>query len=561
VAIEPGSEHADKPRRDSIPLIDVRLDAESPPTGGPPTEPHTTVENEGSPEHTVSPPRTVAPQGSPPPEPLKRPRWLDSPRATAIVGAAAGLLIIGTVIGAVLYGDRDRRRAGRAALEPALSATAATSAPSEAPSAVAPTAPAETVGNAPAAPPPGPWRVTALSDDPSMRLVNGTLDRRSFLDAAASAGIPRAEIFRAVAALRPIHNLDHPHRGDSFTAALDRESRKLRAFEYVVSPTEMYQLREQQGRGLTGERVDMHIEQHRRGVSIAIGDDWKASVKGAGLDPAIFELLDEALAGRLALSALRSGARLRLVAVEETSFGVFSKYAGLAAVEYTQANDDTPSLRLYHFEGKRDRGYFDAKGKKPFRGGFRSPIPGARISSGFNLHRMHPVLHIIKPHNGVDFAASAGTPVYAAYRGTVVAVGPSGPSGNLVLIDHGNGFTTGYAHLSRFAEGLRAGQKVDTRQLVGYVGSTGRSTGPHLHFSTRKNGQFIDPMRLKMDGEQLIAKADRSAFEEFRATLDRELDEIPAARAEIAHDHAAAKEAEPEDDLEPLDDQTVDAGP
>jgi murein DD-endopeptidase MepM/ murein hydrolase activator NlpD len=146
---------------------------------------------------------------------------------------------------------------------------------------------------------------------------------------------------------------------------------------------------------------------------------------------------------------------------------------------------------------------------------------------------MHPVLHTIMPHNGVDFAAPPGTPVYSTAAGVVKSVGDSGPCGNMVQVAHANGLVSAYCHLSRFAAGLHAGQHVDPRQLVGYVGQTGRTTGPHLHFAIKRGESFLDPLALKLDGVRVVPLADRSEFERMRAELDIALDGIaqPAAAA------------------------------
>jgi len=117
--------------------------------------------------------------------------------------------------------------------------------------------------------------------------------------------------------------------------------------------------------------------------------------------------------------------------------------------------------------------------------------------------------------------------VYAAYRGTVDTVGPAGPSGNLVTVSHPGGVQTGYAHLSRFAPGIKHGDLVGTHQLIGYIGTTGRSTGPHLHFSAKKDGKFFDAETLQLDGERVMPAIDRPAFLAFKAELDRRLDAIP----------------------------------
>jgi murein DD-endopeptidase MepM/ murein hydrolase activator NlpD len=131
------------------------------------------------------------------------------------------------------------------------------------------------------------------------------------------------------------------------------------------------------------------------------------------------------------------------------------------------------------------------------------------------------------PHQGTDFGAAMGTPVGAAGPGTVKFIGNGGPSGNLVTVEHAGKLETGYAHLSRFEAGLKVGDRVQSLAIVGYVGSTGRSTGPHLHFSVKKNGVFIDSETLKYDVLRTLPPDERIEFVEARTKLDAMLDAIP----------------------------------
>jgi murein DD-endopeptidase MepM/ murein hydrolase activator NlpD len=159
----------------------------------------------------------------------------------------------------------------------------------------------------------------------------------------------------------------------------------------------------------------------------------------------------------------------------------------------------------------------------------RAPVAAPRVTSPFNFRRMHPVLHRVMPHLGCDFGAPMGEPVYAAAEGTVLSAGDGGPSGNLVRISHpALGIETGYAHLSRFAPGMRAGQHVHARQLVGYVGSTGRSTGPHLHFSVKRGTQFVDPLQY-YGGRRAVPAPLRAEFDQRAPQLAAALDAIRIA--------------------------------
>lgn len=472
-----------------------------------------------------------------------------SPGRTALVGTSVGLLVIGGLCGAMISLSPPRPSA-----VPRPSPTSARQVESAAPRASASAAPAASVQAGPpppvlgSGPPiPGPWRISQITPSPEIKVVEGAVDRRTLLDALTSAGVPKAQVYRIIGAFEGTRRFDQTRKRDAFAVALDAPTRRVRAFEYQVSPTEIYQARERQDGALTGERLDLHVEKKRVGASIVVGDDLSASAQASGLDPSLLVHLDDALEGRAQLSSLRQGARLRVVAQVETALGAFARYAELCAIEYCPADPGAAPLRIYRYDGKSSHGYFDAKGHQPYKGGFRTPIPFARVSSRFSMQRMHPVLHVVRPHLGVDYAAPSGTPVYAASFGTVEWVGNAGASGNLVTIRHPGGMTTGYAHLSRFAPHTDVGQRVDARQLIGYVGSTGRSTGPHLHFSAKRNGVFIDPLSLKLDGMRVLPKSERGDFDERREDLDKALEAIP-----LPPGPAAVVEPKETEDSEPL---------
>jgi murein DD-endopeptidase MepM/ murein hydrolase activator NlpD len=305
------------------------------------------------------------------------------------------------------------------------------------------------------------------------------------------------------------------------------------AYEVATSPIDVWQGREDAAGGSTSlvvRKLELVPEQVRVARAVLVGGDLVASFSEAGLTPVddLLTLLDDALDGHAELSDIRPGARLRILATQERVGSTFVRWSSLDAVEYFPASPNAPSVRVYRFDspaegrggtggasarGSRHHTWFDAKGRQLYRGGFRSPVPLARIASRFNPHRMHPVLHVVMPHNGVDFAAPLGAPVYATASGVVASIGLDGPCGNKVEITHAGGYTSVYCHLSRFASGLRVGQHVEARQLIAYVGQTGRVTGPHLHFGIRRGGVFIDPMTLRLDGKRVVPSAHRDEFD------------------------------------------------
>jgi murein DD-endopeptidase MepM/ murein hydrolase activator NlpD len=374
---------------------------------------------------------------------------------------------------------------------------------------------------------PGPWRLSELSKDPSVQIASGTIGSKSFIDALAEKNVPKAQAYRIMKAFAEVRKFDKCGKKDRYYVALDRATKRVKAFEYEVNATDIIQAAEDQTGILVGKKLDMQVAEAEVTGAFYVSKDVSASYKFGGFEDGVVSLIDDALGGRLSSEGFDEGSTIRLIAVEETALGSFSKYKRVVALEYRPADPAGKPIRIYAFHGQESRGYWDEKGKQPYAGGWQSPVPGAPVTSRFNPKRMHPVLKKYMPHNGTDLGAPTGTPVYSAFRGVVDWVGPAGPSGNLVTVTHPNGVQTGYAHLSKFAPGIKIGMKVGAHQLVGFVGSTGRSTGPHLHFSAKKNGQFFDAETLQFNGERVMPAMDRAAFIEVKAELDKRLDAIP----------------------------------
>ena len=192
--------------------------------------------------------------------------------------------------------------------------------------------------------------------------------------------------------------------------------------------------------------------------------------------------------------------------------GQFYKYGRVLAAEY---GGKVGTFRAFFCAGKdaaRDRPgkYYDAQGQSLSKSMLKTPLRFVRISSKFDRKRFHPILHVERAHLGIDYAAPVGTPVWASASGRVVEAGMKRGSGNTVVIAHSNGLSTRYYHLSKFARGLHAGQQVKQKDVIGYVGTTGLSTGPHLHFSVTKNGAFVDPSKLAVNRDAPVP--DRGAY-------------------------------------------------
>ncbi|NKB19192.1 MAG: peptidoglycan DD-metalloendopeptidase family protein [Alphaproteobacteria bacterium] len=180
-------------------------------------------------------------------------------------------------------------------------------------------------------------------------------------------------------------------------------------------------------------------------------------------------------------------------------------------------------IRLYRYESKRHGvEYFDERGRSAQKALMKTPINGARLSSRYGRRR-HPILGYTRMHRGVDFAAPRGTPIYAAGNGTVSYAGRKGGYGKYIRIRHNGRYSTAYAHLKSFKRGIRRGRRVTQGQVIGYVGSTGRSTGPHLHYEVHVNGRQANPLRLKLPSGRKLKGKELRHFAKIRGSLDRRL--------------------------------------
>tara|TARA_B100001248_G_scaffold261871_1_gene254730 strand:- start:7108 stop:8415 length:1308 start_codon:yes stop_codon:yes gene_type:complete len=182
-------------------------------------------------------------------------------------------------------------------------------------------------------------------------------------------------------------------------------------------------------------------------------------------------------------------------------------------------------INLYNFKYKNEEEYYDTKGKSITKSLMKTPINGARLSSSFGM-RKHPILGYNKMHRGTDFAAPSGTPIMASGSGTVTRARWCGGGGNCVKIKHNSTYETVYAHMKSFARGVKEGRKVKQGQIIGYVGSTGLSTGPHLHYEVIVNGKKVNSQRLKLPSGKILKGDEREKFELARIKIDLKLSEL-----------------------------------
>lgn len=310
---------------------------------------------------------------------------------------------------------------------------------------------------------------------------------------------------------------------------------RLMAFEY--EPSNLYVIRAEKDpeSRWSARKVTRPIKIDRLAKSAVVETTVANALETSGIPRSFASAFIEAFDNKIAFgSDTQCGDQMRIVVEKESVNGRFLRYHMPKALEWRSVKGQV--LRAYWYvpstsANNADGDYFDSQGRRNKGGWMRTPLHYDVISSRFDLKRKHPVLKRIMPHLGVDFAANTGTPVAAAADGTVAFVGNKGPNGNLISIRHAKGFETHYAHLSRFVRGLKAGMKVRQRQVIGYVGSTGRSTAPHLHFAVEKSGKMIDPLPLLHQSGEKLTEPALSQFRSMAKESDAELDRVPLKSA------------------------------
>jgi murein DD-endopeptidase MepM/ murein hydrolase activator NlpD len=288
------------------------------------------------------------------------------------------------------------------------------------------------------------------------------------------------------------------------------------AFEYQPSPVLRYVVErsgDDEATHWTARKLAAEVEIKVVQAGGIVESSLYESVQKAGESSVLVSLLVELLAWDVNFyTDQHPGDRWKVIVEKQYLSGQFYKYGRVLAAEY---GGKVGTFRSFFWAGKgapRDRPgkYYDEQGQAVSKTMLKTPLRFVRISSKFDRKRFHPILHVEKAHLGIDYAAPVGTPVWASASGRVVEAGPKRGSGNTVVIAHTNGLATRYYHLSKFARGLHAGQQVKQKDVIGFVGTTGLSTGPHLHFSVTKNGAFVDPSKLAVNRDPPVP--DRGAF-------------------------------------------------
>ena len=266
----------------------------------------------------------------------------------------------------------------------------------------------------------------------------------------------------------------------------------------------------------------------RRYADVTINSSLWNDMRDAGVSPLLIISLSDIYAWTIDFFGLQKGDRFRVLYDERMCDG---EVLAVDTVRYAGFSHEGTEFPMIMYDQK-DGGnmWWNDKGESMRKAFLKAPLQYSRVSSGFSYARKHPVTRKVQPHTGVDYAAPAGTPVMTIGDGVVTSVKYEGAGGNTVRIRHNSVYSTAYLHLSRYAKGLKAGQRVRQGEVIGYVGSTGRSTGPHLDFRVWKNGSPINPLKMDSPPAEPLKEENMKSFKEAAEKYRAQIDTIQARK-------------------------------
>jgi N-acetylmuramoyl-L-alanine amidase len=347
------------------------------------------------------------------------------------------------------------------------------------------------------------------------RITEGRMEKGSCLYMALKErGVSADQIALITAHLKPLFNFKDCNPGDSFRVSLD-EWGELQKFTYEAGLADIYDLTREGGRYVASKRkviLDRHLTRVEGEIESTLFDAIEKAGEGDRLALAFADIFAWEIDFH---NDPRQGDRFRILVEKLYKDGQFIRYGNVLAAAYDTSSQE---YRGFYFEEPGGpEGYYDEKGRSLEKSFLRSPLKFTRITSGYSRRRRHPILGGHHPHLAVDYAAPTGTPIRAVGDGKVVFCGWNRGYGKQAAIKHGNGYTTYYGHLSRYARGIRKGKRVKQKQIIGYVGSTGLATGSHLDYRISKNGKFLDPLKMKSPP---ISSIRREQWADFEAKRD-----------------------------------------
>ena len=357
--------------------------------------------------------------------------------------------------------------------------------------------------------------------------TSGVISRGETLAyALGQQGIPRLTVHQITSELARHFDFRRTQPGHAYRLTQDAEGRVVE-FRYSTSPMEGFTL-VLEGDGYAVRRDELELEPREVRIAGVVTTSLHDAVKALGESPQLASDFADIFAWDIDFTrSVRPGDEFRILYerlyfVDQSGKQSYLRPGRILAAQY---NGSAGAHSAVYFESQPGQGgYYRSDGSSVQRQFLQAPLRYARISSRYSAARHHPILRITRPHQGIDYAAPAGTPIWAVADGRVIYRGYAGGFGNLVKIRHSKGYVSYYGHLSRFGSGLKVGQRVRQKQVIGYVGSTGLSTGPHVCFRIAQDGRYFNPAKLHTPAGDAVSAQRRPEFLASRDALLARLD-------------------------------------
>ena len=339
-------------------------------------------------------------------------------------------------------------------------------------------------------------------------------------------GVSYDEIQTVVRACSPYRNLHRVRHDEVFRVVLAPDH-SLRRLGFDLDEESYLDFVRRDDGTFAAEEKTHPVERRVVGLSGTVNASLYESLRQTAAPIILASKMDDVFGGDIDFSRdLHRGDTFRILYEEILRKGRFVRVGAVLALECVVGGRPH---RAFRYEAKAgEPGFYDNLGANLVKQMLRTPVEYARITSGFTMHRLHPIFNRVMPHQGIDYAAPVGSPVHAAAAGTIAAAGVQTGAGRYITIDHDTrGLETTYMHLSRFATGVRGGLRVKQGQVIGYVGASGWATGPHLDYRVKQNGRYIDPRRLRLPAAPPIPTDQSDPFKSTVALYGQALDDLP----------------------------------
>ena len=350
----------------------------------------------------------------------------------------------------------------------------------------------------------------------SFDLISGHIKPNGFLsDILLKHGVTMTEIDQALRNSKTVFDVRTIRSGNNYILFCDRDSiARARYLVYEHDPTTCYVFSFNDSLNITPFRKEIRSEVRYASGTIETSL-WDAMIEG-GLHPSLVIELSDIYAWTVDFFGLQKGDSFKVIFEE---FYIDDKLLGTGKIYGAQFNRTGSSITAIPFIQDGKESYFDSEGKSLRKAFLKAPLQFSRISSRFSSSRMHPILRIRRPHFGVDYAAPVGTPVHSIGDGRIISTTIDKGSGRMVKIQHNSVYATAYMHLSSFGSGISPGVFIKQGDIIGYVGTSGLSTGPHLDFRFYQNGSPIDPMKVDAPPVEPVSEANMIKFEKNKTVI------------------------------------------